>query len=212
MCVDQGETISIVGPNGAGKSTILKAIMNLGDTTVTSGSILFKRQSIKGMKPHELIKKGISYIPQGNVVFSSLTVEENLRLAWIYGAKDRKDFTAVFERFPVLGEKRKEAAACLSGGEKQMLGLARAMVTLPELLLLDEPTIGLSPRLASDIFERIEALCRGGTAIILVEQRVKEAVETANRTYILKTGNIFFHGERHEVLGSEPLKQAYLGG
>lgn len=210
--VDQGEIISIIGPNGAGKSTILKAIMNLGDAAVTAGQILFKRQLINGVKPHEIIRKGISYIPQGDSVFTSLKVEENLRLALIYGAQDPQDLTAVYDRFPVLKEKRKKAAAHLSGGEKQILGLARALVTRPELLLLDEPSTGLSPRLVSEVFERIKTLGREGTAVMLVEQKVKEAVATANRTYILRAGKVFFHGERHEILESEQLKQAYLGG
>lgn len=210
--VDNGEIVSLIGPNGAGKSTVLKAIMNLGDTSATSGEIFFNGENIKGMKTNQLISKGLSYIPQGNSVFTSLTVEENLRVALSITGNGNSAMNAIYGRFTVLAEKRSERASNLSGGEKQILGLARALVTKPKLLLLDEPSIGLSPKFVSQIFNNIKDLKRGGTSIIIIEQRVKEALEISDRTYILKAGKMFFGGTSDEIRKSGHLEHAYLGG
>lgn len=210
--VNNREIVSIIGPNGAGKSTVLKAIMNLGDTSVTSGDIFFNGENIKGMKTNQLISKGVSYIPQGNSVFTSLTVEENLSVALSIAGIGSSAMSSIYDRFPVLLDKKREMTANLSGGEKQMLGLARALVTKPKLLLLDEPSIGLSPKFVSEIFNNIRALKNSGTSIIIVEQRVKEALEISDRTYILKAGKKFFEGTSDEIRKSGHLEHAYLGG
>lgn len=210
--IGDNEIVSLIGPNGAGKSTVLKAIMNLGDTSVISGEIFFNGENIKGMKTNHLISKGISYIPQGNSVFTSLTVEENLRLALSIAGNSSSAMNTVYDRFPVLTQKKRERAANLSGGEKQILGLARALVTKPKLLLLDEPSIGLSPKFVSEIFNNIKALKKGGTSIIIVEQKVKEALEISDRTYILKAGKNFFEGTSEKIRKSGHLEHAYLGG
>lgn len=206
------EIISLIGPNGAGKSTVLKAIMNLGDTSVVSGEIFFNGENIRGVKTNQLISRGLSYIPQGNSVFTSLTVEENLRAALSITGNGSNAINTIYDHFPILAAKRKARAANLSGGEKQILGLARALVTKPRLLLLDEPSIGLSPMFVSEIFNNIRALKKDGTSIILVEQRVKEALELSDRVYILKAGRNFFEGTRDEIRKSGHLEQAYLGG
>lgn len=210
--VNDNEIISLIGPNGAGKSTILKAIMNLGDTNISSGNIFFRGENINGFKTHQIINKGISYIPQGNAVFNSLTVEENLKVALNIAGNGKYKFETVYDRFPVLKENKLKRASELSGGERQILGLARALVTRPKLLLLDEPSIGLSPILSAEVFNRIKSLKKEGTSIILVEQRVKEAIEVSDRVYIIKAGKIYFEGTREEVQKSEHLKKAYLGG
>jgi len=210
--VKDSEIVSIIGPNGAGKSTVLKAIMNLGDTRITSGEILFMGDNIRGITTHQIISKGISYIPQGNAVFTTLSVEENLKIALTTSGNGKTTLNYIYDRFPVLLEKRKEAANKLSGGEKQILGLARALVNKPRLLLLDEPSIGLSPKLSSEVFDRIRTLKREGTSVILIEQKVKEAIAASDRVYILKAGKIYFEGGKDEVQQSEHLKKAYLGG
>lgn len=206
------EIISLIGPNGAGKSTVLKAIMNLGDTSVVAGEIFFNGENIRGVRTNQLISRGLSYIPQGNSVFTSLTVEENLRVALSITGNGSNAINTIYDRFPILAAKRKARAANLSGGEKQILGLARALVTKPRLLLLDEPSIGLSPMFVAEIFNNIRALKKDGTSIILVEQRVKEALELSDRVYILKAGRNFFEGTRDEIRKSGHLEQAYLGG
>ena len=210
--VNDNEIVSLIGPNGAGKSTVLKAIMNLGDTTISAGEIFFSGENIKNLQTHQIIKKGISYIPQGNSVFHSLTVEENLKVALNVTGDGKYKFETVYDRFPILKEKRMKRASELFGGEKQMLGLARALVTRPKLLLLDEPSIGLSPILSAEVFNRIRSLKKEGTSIILVEQRVKEAIQVSDRVYILRAGKIYFEGIKEDVLRSEHLKKAYLGG
>lgn len=210
--VNNNEIVSLIGPNGAGKSTVLKAIMNLGDTFIPSGEIFFNGKNIKNLQPHQIIKKGISYIPQGNSVFHSMTIEENLKVALNIAGNGKYNFETVYDRFPVLKEKKLKRTSELSGGEKQMLGLARALVTRPKLLLLDEPSIGLSPKLSAEVFSRIKSFKKEGTSIILVEQRVKEAIEASDRVYILRAGKIYFEGTKEDVLRSEHLKKAYLGG
>ncbi|OPY80198.1 MAG: High-affinity branched-chain amino acid transport ATP-binding protein LivF [Syntrophorhabdus sp. PtaU1.Bin153] len=209
----EGEIVSVIGPNGAGKSTLLKAIMNVADAVV-EGSVMFNGESIQGMKTAEIIRRGLSYVPQGNAVFGSLTVEENLKVALALSAGSvRDDLGRVYQRFPVLETYRKKTASQISGGERQILGLARTLVSShPRLLLLDEPSIGLSPKIAAEVFGRIEALRAEGTTVMLIEQRIQEAISVSDRVYILKSGKVFFEGTRHEIQRSEHLAKAYLGG
>ena len=210
--VGSSEVVSVIGPNGAGKSTILKSVFSLAD--VTAGKIIFDGEDVAGRRTHELIKLGIVYVPQGKVNFGTMTVLENL----VVGADDRlsgeelnEKLEVVYERFPVLGERKNELAYRLSGGQQQMLALGRALMRDPRLLLLDEPSLGLSPRLRGMVFETITQLRRDGVSICLVEQNAKKAVEVSDRTYLLENQRLELLSARDR--GDEgKLKVIYLGG
>lgn len=215
LTISKNEIVSLIGTNGAGKSTILKAIMNIGGVKISLGGIILKGEDITGLKPVSIIKKGLAYIPQGNAIFPSLTVEENLKIALHTINLNNNEKTAldyIYNRYPVLANSRKRLARTLSGGERQILGLARALVGHPALILLDEPSIGLSPKLAKELFERIADLKTHGTSVILVEQRVKEAMTISDRTYLLKAGKVLIEGKSNVISNSEHIKKAYLGG
>ena len=211
--VKEGEIVTLIGANGAGKSTILRTISGLLRTK--TGNILFEGNSVATMAPEEIVKKGISQVPEGRRIFANMTVEENLELgAYIRSDKPgiRKDIDKVFERFPRLGERRKQIAGTLSGGEQQMLAIGRALMSQPRLLLLDEPSMGLAPLLVKEIFSIIKEINASGTTILLVEQNANMALSIAHQAYVLETGRITLSGSAKELMESEEVRKAYLGG
>jgi branched-chain amino acid transport system ATP-binding protein len=210
--IDEGEIVAIVGSNGAGKSTILKTVS--GVMHPDAGSITFQGQNIERRKPHEIVAMGLAHVPEGRRLFSGMNVWENLYL----GAHVNKDeegrlrsLERVFEIFPRLKERQSQRAGTLSGGERQMLAIARGLMSSPRLLMLDEVSMGLMPVLVEEIFEVISHLHEEGTTILLVEQRVHEALEMANRAYVLQTGRIVLEGTGKELLQSNLVRKAYLG-
>jgi branched-chain amino acid transport system ATP-binding protein len=210
--IKPGEIVAIIGPNGAGKSTFLKSIFNLAE--VYSGRIYFKDKDITDLETHDLIYYGISYVPQGRLVFSNMTVLENLEMgAFIFNDEDliKNNLEHVYREFPVLKRKKDELAGNLSGGEQQTLAIARALMQSPSLLLLDEPSLGLAPKIINEIFDKIVKLKSEGISIIIVEQNAKKAVEIADRTYIFEDGKIALEGGR-EILKDPRIKEIYFGG
>jgi branched-chain amino acid transport system ATP-binding protein len=210
--ISPGEIVAVIGPNGAGKSTFLKSIFNLAE--VYSGRIYFKDKDIADLETHDLIYYGISYVPQGRLVFSSMTVLENLEMgAFIFDDKKliENNLDHIYREFPVLKRKKDELAGNLSGGEQQTLAIARALMQSPSLLLLDEPSLGLAPKIINEIFDKIVKLKSEGISIIIVEQNAKKAVEIADRTYIFEDGKIALEGGK-EILKDPRIKEIYFGG
>lgn len=206
------EIVALIGPNGAGKSTVLKSIFNLCE--IYSGKIIFKNKNITKMPTYQLIYEGISYVPQGRQVFSNLTVKENLEMgAFIMEGRQliERNIEDVFKKFPILKERKNELALNLSGGEQQMLAIGRALIQDPELLLLDEPSLGLAPKVMKEIFEKIKEINKEGVSIIIVEQNAKKAVEIADKTYILEDGKVALKGGK-EILEDKRIKDIYFGG
>jgi len=206
------EIVALIGPNGAGKSTVIKSIFNIAD--VFKGKVNFQGKNITKLKTHELISLGINYVPQGKINFSELTVEENLKI----GAeliKDteviEKNLEGVYEKFPVLKEKRNDLAFTLSGGQQQMLALSRALMGNVSLLLLDEPSLGLSPKLQKELFQEIKELKKDGISVLIVEQNAKKAIEISDRVYLLEDGKIVLKGGK-DILKNKKIKNVYLGG
>lgn len=210
--VAEGEIVTLIGANGAGKSTTLRAISGL--VRARSGRILFRGQEITRTPAHRIVALGIGHVPEGRKIFTEMTVQENLELgAYIADPRRfREDLEAVFERFPRLRERRLQSAATLSGGEQQMLALGRALMLRPRLLLLDEPSMGLSPRLVQEIFGIIAELNQAGTTILLVEQNAAMALSIAHRAYVLETGRVVLHGPARELQNHPAVRAAYLGG
>ncbi len=210
--VDDGEVVAIVGSNGAGKSTTLKAISGL--VRIASGEITFDGQPIHRMPAHAITRLGIAHVPEGRRLFQKLTVLENLKLG-AYVRPDpslfERNLELVFEVFPRLKERMSQRAGTLSGGEQQMLAIARGLMLNPKLLMLDEPSLGIAPKLVSEIFEVLAELNRRGTTILLVEQNVREALELAHRGYVLQTGEVILEGRGTELLESDLVRKAYLG-
>lgn len=212
IVVNPGEIIALIGPNGAGKSTVLKSIFSLAD--IYDGKILFKDKDITKLSTHELISEGISYVPQGRQVFSDMTVLENLEMgAFIFNDKEviKRNIKDVFDKFPALYEKQKDNASTLSGGQQQLLSIARALMQNPELILLDEPSLGLSPALMKEIFEKIVEINKEGVSIIIVEQNAKQAVNIAHRTYVLENGKIALEGNK-DIFNDSKISNIYFGG
>ncbi len=211
--VNQGEIVTLIGANGAGKTTLLKTISGL--LKPKKGSIAFDGLSIDGKQTQWIVKKGISQVPEGRRVFSTMSVEENLELG-AYLRKDKqgikKDFERVYELFPRLLERKKQASGTLSGGEQQMLAMGRALMARPRLLLLDEPSMGLAPLLVKTIFNIIQEINSTGTTIMLVEQNANMALSIAHRAYVIETGKVVLNGAASELRASEQVKTAYLGG
>ncbi len=210
--VDSGSIVSLIGANGAGKSTVLRSISGL--TKPTEGDIFFHGQSLSGKEPHLRVKMGIVQCPEGRGIFPNLNVEENLDLG-AYVRQDKpgikKDLDHVFSLFPRLSERRGQSAGTLSGGEQQMLAIGRALMARPQLLLLDEPSLGLAPQAIELIFEIIGKINRDGTTILLVEQNAQLALEISNYAYVLETGSILLEGPAAQVLADPKVKEAYLG-
>lgn len=211
--VKPGEIVTLIGANGAGKSTTLRTISGL--IKPSGGRIYFKGQDITNLDAHKIVELGISHVPEGRRVFATLTVMENLELA-AWTVKDKKirneRFEMVFEIFPRLKERRKQLAGTLSGGEQQMLSVARALTTGGDIMLLDEPSMGLAPILVDEIFDILEKINKQGTTILLVEQNAKKALNLADYAYVLEVGIIALEGDAKELLNDPRVKEAYLGG
>jgi branched-chain amino acid transport system ATP-binding protein len=210
--VNEGEIVAIIGSNGAGKSTMLRTIS--GMIRPRSGSISFKGENITNTPAHEIVTAGISHSPEGRRIFTNMSVHENLLLG-AYIRKDaeiEKDMEAVLERFPRLRERFKQNAGTMSGGEQQMLAIGRALMSRPELLLLDEPSLGLAPNLVMEIFNIVLDLNKEGRTILIVEQNANRALEIAHRAYVLETGNIVLSDTGKALLANPKVKEAYLGG
>lgn len=211
--VEDGEIVTLIGANGAGKTTTLRTISGLKKPT--NGEILLNGVNITNTTAQERVKMGISHVPEGRHVFSQMTVLENLELgAYLRRDKDgiAKDLKMVYERFPILSDRKKQAAGTLSGGEQQMLAIGRALMSRPKILFLDEPSMGLSPLLVKEIFNIIEDINKAGTTILLVEQNASMALQIANHAYVIETGSIVLSGTGAELMQSEDIKKAYLGG
>lgn len=211
--VNEGEIVSLIGANGAGKSTILKTISGL--VHPSNGSIQYLGQEISKMPAKKIVSLGLAQVPEGRHVFPGLTVKENLDLgAFLRNDKDaiQQDMQAIFERFPILEERKNQDAATLSGGEQQMLAMGRALMTRPKLLLLDEPSMGLAPIFIKEIFNIIQDIQKQGTTVLLIEQNAKMALSIATRGYVLETGSVVLSGTGQELLASEEVQKAYLGG
>ena len=209
--VNKGEIVSLIGANGAGKSTILKTVSGLMHPQ--SGTIHFLDENITHIQANKLVYKGLSHVPEGRHVFLQMTVQENLEMgAFSQKRISSEDLESVYQHFPRLKERRKQIAGTLSGGEQQMLAMGRAMMSHPNLLMLDEPSMGLAPILVDQIFEIIGELHEAGVTIFLVEQNATKALKIANRAYVLETGRVTLSGTGKELMESEKIKQAYLGG
>ena len=211
--VHKGEIVTLIGANGAGKSTTLRTVSGL--LAPKSGAITFLGENIAGTPAHEIVKHGISQVPEGRRIFAEMSVQENLELG-AFTRKDKdgvaKDFDLVYRRFPRLEERRKQQAGTLSGGEQQMLAMGRALMSRPQLLLLDEPSMGLAPLLIKEIFSIIEDINREGTTVLLVEQNANMALSIAHRAYVMETGRITLQGAAKDLAASEDVRKAYLGG
>ena len=211
--VNEGEIVTLIGANGAGKTTTMHAISGL--LKLRSGEIDYCGQTISKMEPHKIIRLGLAQVPEGRRVFSGLTVQQNLQMG-AYTRRDGKeaiqnDFDMVFDLLPRLKERRNQPAGTLSGGEQQMLAMGRALMCKPKMLLLDEPSMGLSPLLVKEIFRIIRQVNRNGVTVLLVEQNAKMALEIANRAYVLETGTIKMEGEATELDNNIEVRKAYLG-
>ena len=210
--VDEGEVVTLIGANGAGKSTTLQTISGL--LRSRTGSVEFMGENISRLPPHKILERGLAQVPEGRRIFLQMTVMENLEM----GAYTRRDgsqaaeLEKVFDQFPRLAERRKQIAGTLSGGEQQMLAIGRALMSQPKLLMLDEPSMGLAPILVEQIFDIIRRLHEKGTTILLVEQNAQMALSVADRAYVLETGSISLSGTGAELLESDEVRKAYLGG
>jgi branched-chain amino acid transport system ATP-binding protein len=211
--VKKGEVVSLIGANGAGKTTILKTISKLMEPS--HGVILFEDQPLNKMQPHQMIYLGMAHVPEGRRVFAKMSVHENLQMG-AYIRKDKAgieaDLEMVFKYFPRLKERMNQAAGTLSGGEQQMLAIGRALMSKPKLMLMDEPSMGLAPILVQEIFNIIETIKETGTTILLVEQNANQALQIADRAYVLETGKIINSGDAKTMLEDDSIRKAYLGG
>lgn len=211
--VNEGEIVSLIGANGAGKSTILKTLSGL--IHPSEGEIVYLGENIASTSAKKIVEKGLVQVPEGRHVFPGLTVKENLELgAFLRKDKEaiQKDMDAVFERFPILKERKDQDAQTLSGGEQQMLAMGRALMSRPKLLLLDEPSMGLAPIFIREIFKIIQEIQKTGTTVLLIEQNAKMALSISTRAYVLETGSVVLSGPGQELLESDEIQKAYLGG
>jgi branched-chain amino acid transport system ATP-binding protein len=212
MQVGAGEIVTMVGANGAGKSTTLRSIFGLTD--IRGGAIHFKGQNLVGLRPHRVVTLGLALVPQERSVFPSLTVQENLEIGGYTMDRDtlRERTERIFERFPRLKERYRQKAGTLSGGERQMLAIGRGLMTSPDLLMLDEPSLGLAPLVVEAVFEQIQLIHASGTAVLLVEQNARRALSIAQRAYVLELGRIRHQGSGQQLLDDPEVQRAYLGG
>lgn len=210
--VNQGEVIALIGANGAGKTTILHTVTGL--LTPKSGSVFFEGKDITKIPGHKIVSMGMAHVPEGRRVFSNLTVLQNLKLG-AYTRKDKNEIEdtlqMVYGRFPRLEERKNQVAGTLSGGEQQMLAMGRALMSHPKIILMDEPSMGLSPIFVNEIFDIIKEVSKSGTTVLLVEQNAKKALSIADRAYVLETGNIALEGKASDLLNNDSVKKAYLG-
>jgi len=210
--VNEGEIIALIGANGAGKTTILHTITGL--IQAKKGSIVFDGKELTKTPPHKIVSMGMAHVPEGRRIFQQLSVLENLKLG-AYTRKDKSEIAStlkmVYERFPRLEERKNQVAGTLSGGEQQMLAMGRALMSKPRIILMDEPSMGLSPLLVSEIFDIIKVINESGTTVLLVEQNAKKALSIADRAYVLETGRITLEGKASDLLHDESVQKAYLG-
>ena len=210
--VNEGEVIALIGANGAGKTTILHTITGL--LTPKKGQVIFEGQDITKVPAHKIVSLGMAHVPEGRRVFSHLSVYQNLKMG-AYTRKDKdeieKTLETVYKLFPRLEERKNQIAGTLSGGEQQMLAMGRALMSHPRIILMDEPSMGLSPILVNEIFDIIQSVSASGTTVLLVEQNAKKALSIADRAYVLETGNIVMSGDAKELMNDDSIKKAYLG-
>ena len=212
VSLEKGEIVAVLGANGAGKTTLLRTITGL--IRVRKGSVTFDDKLLNGLSPAEVVKCGISHVPEGRHIFPDLTVEENLLLAAYAMPRSQQKgrLEAMYAMFGILAERRRQAGGTLSGGEQQMLALARGLMPNPRLMLLDEPSLGLAPKIIGTVFETLVRLRDSGVSVLLVEQNAKRSLEVADRAYILVTGHIALEGTAHDLASNDMVKQLYLGG
>ena len=211
--VNEGEVVSVIGPNGAGKSTTFKVIMGL--IAYRGGDIVFDGRTLVDQRPNRILGLGLGYVPQGRVVFSQMTVRENLEIgAYLERdpAKIKASMEWVFALFPRLGERKRQLAGSMSGGEQQMLAMGRALMMRPKMLMLDEPSLGLSPRLVDELFDKTVEMARAGLTVMLVEQNAARALEISDRGYVLELGRNRYEGTGRALLDNPEVRQMYLGG
>lgn len=210
--VNEGEVIALIGANGAGKTTTLHTITGL--LSPKKGSVLFEGQDITKVPAHKIVSLGMAHVPEGRRVFAELSVYQNLKMG-AYTRKDKdeiaKTLEMVYKRFPRLEERKNQLAGTLSGGEQQMLAMGRALMSHPKIIVMDEPSMGLSPILVNEIFEIIKEVSAGGTTVLLVEQNAKKVLSIADRAYVLETGKIVLEGDAKELMNDDSIKKAYLG-
>jgi branched-chain amino acid transport system ATP-binding protein len=209
LTVEEGDFVAILGANGAGKTTTLRAISG---TVKTSGDVLFDGQKLFRRTPEAMARRGVVHVPEGRGTFTTLSVLDNLRLgAWVRRGLSARDLVHVFESFPRLYERRDQQAGTLSGGEQQMLALARAMMAKPRLLLLDEPSLGLAPRIVREVFDTLVRMNEGGTTVVVVEQNATIALSSARHAYVLETGRVVLGGDASDLQRNETVRRSYLG-
>jgi len=210
--VNEGEVIALIGANGAGKTTTLQAVTGL--LPIKKGSVLYEGKDITKVPAHKIVSMGMAHVPEGRRIFAQLSVLQNLRMG-AYTRKDKEEveetLQKVYERFPRLEERQSQMAGTLSGGEQQMLAMGRALMSNPRIILMDEPSMGLSPIFVNEIFDIIREVSRGGATVLLVEQNAKKALSIADRAYVLETGKIVLEGSAGELMQDDSIKKAYLG-
>jgi neutral amino acid transport system ATP-binding protein len=208
--VREGEIVTVIGPNGAGKSTLIKAIFGL--LPARKGRVILRGEDLTGLRPHSITRRGMSYVPQLDNIFQSLTVEENLEMGALDFSKAKQGMARVYELFPRLGERRTQTAGTMSGGERQLLAMGRALMPDPQVLLLDEPSAGLAPAFVEAIFEKVEEINREGVTVVMVEQNARRALGMSDRGYVLDLGQNRFEGPGKELLEDPKVAELYLGG
>ena len=213
LTVNEGEVVALIGGNGAGKTTTLRAISMVHPPT--SGKVLFKGDALTGLRSHDIVTKGIVQVPEGRHIFPNMSVAENLEMGSFQRKAARgelsQDRDRIFELFPVLKERRKQAGGTLSGGEQQMLAIGRAMMARPKLLMLDEPSMGLAPQFVERVFQVIDEINSQGTPVLLIEQNAQMALQAASRGYVIETGEIVLEDDAQKLLGNDQVRKAYLG-
>jgi ABC-type branched-subunit amino acid transport system ATPase component len=210
FAVREGEIATVIGPNGAGKSTLIKSVFGL--LPPRQGRVVLRGEDLTGLRPHSITRRGMSYVPQLDNIFQSLSVEENLEMGALEQSTAREAMARVYELFPRLGERRTQTAGTMSGGERQLLAMGRALMPDPQVLLLDEPSAGLAPAFVEAIFEKVEEINRGGVTVVMVEQNARRALGMSDRGYVLDLGQNRFEGPGRELLEDPKVAELYLGG